>query len=133
MSRERWERVKQLFASALEREPGQRAAYVAQACAADEEMEAEVESLLMAHESAAGFLSTPPEVPRRPPGTTLAPGARLGPYEIVELIGSGGMGQVYRARDARLERHVAVKVLPQDVSRDAAMLDRFKREARMVA
>jgi Tol biopolymer transport system component len=71
--------------------------------------------------------------PAQPPGRTLEPGTRLGPYEIVTLIGAGGMGQVYRARDQRLERDVALKVLPEDLSRDAAALNRFKREAKVVA
>ena len=61
---------------------------------------------------------------------TLAPGARLGPYEIVAPIGSGGMGEVYRARDTRLGRIVAIKVLRGDVAADADRIDRFEREAR---
>jgi serine/threonine-protein kinase len=64
---------------------------------------------------------------------SLAPGTRLGPYEIVEAIGSGGMGDVYRARDTRLERDVAVKVLPERVARDAEARMRFEREAKAVA
>ncbi len=63
----------------------------------------------------------------------LSPGTRLGPYEIVAPIGAGGMGEVYRARDTRLERSVAIKVLPPDVSADADRRSRFQREARTVA
>ncbi|HVE71840.1 MAG TPA: protein kinase [Thermoanaerobaculia bacterium] len=64
---------------------------------------------------------------------SLPPGTRLGPYEIVEPIGSGGMGDVYRARDTRLDRDVAVKVLPEKVGRDAEARMRFEREAKAVA
>ena len=63
-------------------------------------------------------------------GFGIVPGARVGPYEIVALVGRGGMGEVYRARDSRLGRNVAVKLLPSDVSRDAARLRRFEQEAR---
>lgn len=64
---------------------------------------------------------------------SLPPGTRLGPYEIVQPIGSGGMGDVYRARDTRLERDVAVKVLPERFARDAEARMRFEREAKAVA
>jgi serine/threonine-protein kinase len=63
----------------------------------------------------------------------LAPGARLGPYEVVSLIGSGGMGEVYRARDSRLNREVAIKVLPSEVAADHDRLARFEREAQVLA
>ena len=63
----------------------------------------------------------------------LAPGARLGPYEIVAPLGAGGMGEVYRARDARLGRDVAIKVLPAAVSTDPERLRRFEQEARAAA
>src|SRR5512141_1440486 len=63
----------------------------------------------------------------------LAPGARLGPYEIVSLAGSGGMGEVYRARDTRLDRTVAVKVLPAHVASDSDLRARFEREARAIS
>ena len=64
---------------------------------------------------------------------TLTPGTKLGPYEIVALIGAGGMGEVYRARDARLDRDVAVKVLPTSFAADPERLRRFEQEARAVA
>jgi serine/threonine protein kinase len=64
---------------------------------------------------------------------SLIPGTRLGPYEILAPLGAGGMGEVFRARDTRLDRDVAVKVLPQSVANDAAALARFEREAKAVA
>src|SRR5262249_8278545 len=63
----------------------------------------------------------------------LTPGTRLGPYEIVSALGAGGMGEVYRARDPRLRREVALKVLPKDLAADPDHLARFEREARTVA
>jgi serine/threonine protein kinase len=64
---------------------------------------------------------------------SLAPGARLGPYEILAAIGAGGMGEVYRARDTRLDRTVALKVLPGTLAADAQFRERFQREARVVS
>jgi len=64
---------------------------------------------------------------------TLVPGTKLGPYEIVHLLGEGGMGEVYRARDPRLGRDVAIKVLPATLSRDPERIARFEREARLLA
>ena len=64
---------------------------------------------------------------------TIGPGARLGPYEIQSAIGSGGMGEVYRARDTRLKRDVALKILPDSFATDAERLARFQREAEVLA
>ena len=63
----------------------------------------------------------------------LVPGSQLGPYEVIEPIGAGGMGEVYHARDTKLERDVAIKVLPDEFSRDKERLDRFQREAKLLA
>src|SRR5918995_5389739 len=63
----------------------------------------------------------------------LGPGSRLGPYEIVSRVGAGGMGEVWKARDTRLDRTVAIKVLPPDLTTDPAARQRFEREARAVA
>ena len=64
---------------------------------------------------------------------SLASGTRLGSYEVLSLLGEGGMGEVYRARDSRLGRDVAIKVLPADVARDRTRLERFRREAKALA
>src|SRR5687767_7803583 len=64
---------------------------------------------------------------------SLAPGTRLGPYEIVSALGAGGMGEVYRARDARLGRDVAIKILPDLFAADADRIARFQREAQLLA
>ena len=64
---------------------------------------------------------------------TLAAGSRLGPYEIISAIGAGGMGEVYRARDTRLERTVAIKVLPEHLTSDADLRQRFEREAKTIS
>src|ERR1022692_5262187 len=64
---------------------------------------------------------------------SLSPGTRLGPYEILSSLGAGGMGEVYRAKDARLDRAVALKVLPEDFFEDKDRVARFEREAKLLA
>ena len=64
---------------------------------------------------------------------SLAPGSLVGPYEVISLLGSGGMGEVFRARDTKLNRDVALKVLPEAFTRDADRLARFQREAKLLA
>src|ERR1700760_2251253 len=68
-----------------------------------------------------------------PPTVSLAPGTRLGPYEIQEALGAGGMGEVYRARDTRLDRIVAIKILPAHLSSDPIRKQRFDREAKSIS
>ena len=131
-----WERVRRLFHDALARPPEERVAFVR--AAADEGISRQVESLLAAHEKADGFLSDSP-VRRREetarPSTVgrFQPGTRLGAFEILGPLGAGGMGEVLRARDTRLDREVAIKVLSPDLAADARGRDRFEREARAVS
>ena len=104
----------------------------------DEEIRGEVESLLEAHPHAEGFLGIPAietigvvESPPSMPG--LAPGSRLGAFEILGPLGAGGMGEVHRARDTRLDRKVAIKILSREIANDPHNRERFEREARLVS
>ncbi len=118
----------------------ERSAFVGGACGGDKELATEVNSLLAAHDAATpNFLASPAITPSQSPtwplesGTPIESGARLGPYEVIAAIGAGGMGQVYRALDSRLDRDVAIKVLPAHLSASASALARFEREAKAVA
>jgi eukaryotic-like serine/threonine-protein kinase len=135
MDSERWHQIAHLYESVLERDPGERAAFLAAATAGDDYLLREVESLL-AHDDAAILIDRPmietaAAVLDDP--SDLAPGFQLGPYHIEGLLGAGGMGQVYRATDTRLNRPVAVKVLPKALARDPQFRARFDREARAIA
>ena len=132
-----WDRVQSLFNQALDLPPEERLAF-ARAAASDEGIRGEVESLLAAHEKASGFLSDSPvrfsdDIRSASPVGRLQRGMRLGAFEIIGLLGTGGMGEVLRARDTRLERDVAIKVLSADLAADARSRDRFEREARAVS
>jgi len=137
MKPDRWQQIDKLFDASLERDPGQRAAFLDQACAGDEELRRELEALIAAHEQANSFLASPAlEVAAQGIEQHQAQslvGRSLGPYRILALLGAGGMGEVYKASDTRLNRTVAIKVLPQHVSGDQEFRQRFEREARTVA
>ncbi len=128
-----WPRVQDVFAAALAVPPEQRAAYVAGACAGDEQLRAQVEVLLESHDRAKSFLESSPLRAADRPAATPLEGQRIGTYEVIARIGAGGMGEVYRARDLKLGRDVAIKVLPPLFVRDAERLARFEREARVLA
>ena len=128
-----WERVKQLLHEALDIAPDARVAFV-KARAGDAHVFQEVMSLLHTYPAAAGFLSTPPDSAQvRTVVARLQAGDELGPFRITSLIGVGGMGEVYRAWDTRLDRQVAIKVLPQISTVDAAGRERFEAEARAIS
>jgi eukaryotic-like serine/threonine-protein kinase len=126
---ERWQEVKKVLAAVLEKKPEERTAYLDRADA-EPDVRREVESLLLAEKRAkSSFLAEPAVTPQ----SELATGNRLGAYEIVARIGAGGMGEVYQARDTKLGRSVAIKVLPLAFVEDQDRLARFQREARVLA
>jgi predicted ATPase len=134
MTPERYKRIEEIFSAALELEAGKRAAFVERACAADQELRREVESLLAAQRDADQFIETPAlevaaEMLAVEQTRTLA-GRMIGPYRIQHLLGAGGMGEIYLAVDTRLDRRVALKLLPAEFTGDDARLRRFMREAR---
>jgi serine/threonine protein kinase/tetratricopeptide (TPR) repeat protein len=123
-----WQRVKDVLAGALEREPGDRPAYLDHACA-EPSLRKEVESLLASDEKGESDFLEPTAMATG----ALESGAMLGSYEILAPVGSGGMGVVYRARDTRLNREVAVKVLSPTFGDGPNLLMRFRREAHVLA
>jgi len=132
--------VTTVFQDALERDEPARGAYLDTACAGDAPLRAEVESLLAAHQAAGHFAEGSPLEALAPSAvealgvdTRLAPGSHLGAYEIAAPLGAGGMGEVYRARDTRLNRDVALKVLPDHVARESDRLARLRGEAQSLA
>jgi Tol biopolymer transport system component len=129
MTPERWRQVTNLFHRALDRDVDARAAFVATECGDDLELRREVDAMLAGHQEP-GLLSDVASPSRDP---VFTPGTRLGTYEIESMLGSGGMGEVYRARDITLHREVALKVLLRDVATDPDRMARFASEARLLA
>jgi Tol biopolymer transport system component len=141
MNAERWQRAKEIYQSVVEQEPQQREAFLAKVCAGDELLRKEVESLLAYRPEAESLMASPAlnvaaqELAReqnREPVADLS-GHTLLHYRVEKKIGEGGMGVVYRAEDTKLDRQVAIKVLPDIFSIDPERLARFEREARLVA
>jgi Tol biopolymer transport system component len=131
MSPTRRQQVEDILVSALSLEGAARAAYLDAACGADIDVRREVESLLARERDADEFLRTPPPeaaVQALASEQSGALGSMLGPYRIDSLLGSGGMGDVYLAHDPRLDRDVAIKVLPEPLARDEMARERLRRE-----
>jgi eukaryotic-like serine/threonine-protein kinase len=132
---ERLRQIETVFHAARERTAAERGPFLADACAGDPALRREVESLLA--QQPAGLIDTPVAalaaglIPALDP--RLEPGFALGPYRIERLIGVGGMGEVYRARDTKLGRAVALKILPDAFASDPDRLARFQREAKTLA
>lgn len=135
MSSERWERTKEILEQALRLGSEKRQVYLDAACRADADLRRELESLIASHQEAGSqFLAAAaPEVLQLTPPRALAPGTRLGPYEILSPVGAGGMGEVYRALDTRLGRTVAVKVFPERLSQKPELRQRLEHEARTIS
>src|ERR1700733_8400660 len=131
MTPQRFAQIEAVYHAVLEQEPGTQERYLAEVCRGDDELRRNVEALL-AHESTLGlFDQSPLEVAavlmNDGAAQKLAPGAQLGPYRIERMLGRGGMGEVYKARDERLGRSVAIKVAHERFS------SRFEREAKAIS
>jgi eukaryotic-like serine/threonine-protein kinase len=134
MNPERWHQVDQLFQAALERAPNNRAAFIREACGGDDSLRHEVEALFIADRQAGSLIETPAYALAAPlivaSDATAFLGETLGHYQIIALLGKGGMGEVYQARDIKLDRTVALKILPVEVSANGERMRRFNREAK---
>lgn len=134
MTPERWQQVEEVLQAALDRAPQERAAFLNEVCAGDEELQTEASSLVSAHDAALDFIEEPAMT--QDARVILGDhklkntGREIGPYKIIDELGSGGMGEVYLAQDTRLDRLVALKVLPVYFVSDETRLRRFQREAR---
>jgi eukaryotic-like serine/threonine-protein kinase len=136
----RWQQIERLYHEALERPVGERPAFLAEACRGDDTLRQEVQALVDAPPTAQGLFAGPAvavvargesDTPSGPiDSLTVLTGRRLGVYQLQERIGSGGMGEVYRARDTRLGRDVAIKILPRAFTADPDRLARPTGSAR---
>ena len=137
MKPERFEQVDQILQAALERDRSEREAFLDEACAGDMVLRSEVEALISSDEEAGSFIETPAfelaaEMMAGEQSKIVA-GQAIGPYQVAARLGSGGMGDVYLAHDSRLDRKVALKLLPAYFTRDEQRLKRFQQEARAVS
>ncbi|HEV2827277.1 MAG TPA: serine/threonine-protein kinase, partial [Pyrinomonadaceae bacterium] len=138
MKAERWQQVEKLYHDTLERSADERAPFLAQACAGDEGLRRDVESLLAYEDQAEKFIESPAleiaaKMMAEEHGAPVAEGQTITHYRVISQLGVGGMGEVYLAEDTRLGRKVALKFLPALLTQDKRHLRRFEQEARAVA
>src|SRR5262245_1340062 len=129
MTPERWKQIDQIFESALELSVEKRSAFLEQACAGDDELRKEVETLLSSeHRAGSSIDGTPKLIAANLIAQSkgkLSGAVLTGRYQIISSLGAGGMGEVYRAKDLRLDRDVAIKVLPEHLATNPKALSRF--------
>ena len=136
MDQERWEKVQGVYEAALRLNPEDRDDFLAEACSGDSGLKKEVESLLQESTDASILDKRALDIAAdslAKGDADFLPGGEIGSYKILALLGAGGMGQVYRARDLKLKREVAIKILPNEFSRDSDRVARFQREAEVLA
>src|SRR6516162_2787513 len=136
MSRD-FQRIEELYHQALSKPAAERGSFLDAACAGDEGLRREVEALVASQQKADQFLDSPAlDVAARMLAETegrMPAGSRIGSYEVVSRLGAGGMGEVYRARDSKLNREIALKVLPDAFAQGPERMVRFQREAQLLA
>jgi serine/threonine protein kinase/tetratricopeptide (TPR) repeat protein len=140
MTPERWQQIRGVLDRALELRTSERQEFLSRACANEPTLRKDVDTLLAAEDDLrSSFLESPAAVQGathlalKVKASVLLAGSQLGPYVIQGILGVGGMGEVYRARDTRLDRAVAIKVLPHGLSADPVRRQRFEREARAIS
>src|SRR5262245_3310143 len=145
METNRWQQVSEIFEAAIRLDPNERKAFVAARCGEDLALRQEVASLIESHQNASAdsFMNSPAAEKAAPlladefesdsNEPRLQAGHRIGNYEVQQLLGIGGMGEVYRATDKILDRTVALKILPESVANDQRRMLRFRQEAQAVS
>ena len=137
MGADRWSQIDAIFQSLLEQPPEHRAAFLDKVCSGDEPLRKEIEAYLSYDEQTWSLLDSPAFEVAAPilsqPRAILDKGQHIAHYEVLDLIGAGGMGEVYLAQDTILGRKVALKLLPENFTRSDLLIERFRQEARNVS